>query len=106
IISYFPADFGRSNFQLGGAYLLKNNSLLFESGNGMGLIQNYRIQWNQPTHRDITNFYEDSKDNVFLCLNHGKGLEKYSSVDMLQKGKSQSYLSGLSAVNITEDQEA
>ena len=105
VLAFFPKDFGESTFRLGSAYLLKNGGLLFENNDGMGLIQNQQMQWNLPTRADITNFYEDTNGHIFLCLNHGKGLQKFETVEMLQLGKGQSYLPGLSVVNMAEDKE-
>ena len=105
VLSFFPNDYGSSNFQLGSACLLQNGDLLFEYSDGVGLIQDSQIKWNQPFHADVTNFYEDRRHQIFLCLNHGKGFERYQNIDALLRAKGQKYLPGISAVNMAEDKE-
>jgi ligand-binding sensor domain-containing protein/signal transduction histidine kinase len=81
----------------------RNGSYMINYNYEFGLIKNQKAQWIRAVTTPIKNVFEDQNGAIFLCQAKGFGASKFDNLEMLEKGLSQIYLPGISAVNMAQD---
>jgi hypothetical protein len=85
------------------ASVFKSDTFFLFGGNGALSVKNGELLWSRPFFFNVTEVIVDGHNAIWVCLNYGEGLLRFSSSDGLRRGEGNQFLHGFSISDFLED---